>query len=442
MQIIHTVVEKYREQILAAERFIWAHPETGYRETVTSAYMEEAFLALGYDLVRPEGLTGFYTRVDTGRPGPEILVLAELDSVICPSHPESDPQTGAVHACGHHAQCAAMLGIAAALRERQILDGLSGSIRLCVVPAEEFLEIDYRLQLRREGRIKYLGGKPEFLRRGCFDGVDIALMVHTSDETEIEAGAVGFLAKSIIYKGTAAHAGGSPWDGCNALYAATCGINAVNAVRETFRERDIIRVHPIITKGGDVVNAIPEEVRLESYVRGAGFDGIVSANRQVNRALVGGALSIGANVEIIDIPGYAPLVNDGGMIALAREAADAVIPHHHCKVNPAIGAGSTDMGDLSCIMPVIHPYCGGAEGSAHGRDYRIADPEKACVDSARWQLAMLRLLLAALRDNHMIREDTTMIASHIGGKMNKPETADMLAGLGMIEAYDGLAVEF
>ncbi len=393
MQTIKTAVEKYRQLILDAERYIWKHPETGYREWNTSKYMEDAFRALGYELTSAGDIPGFYTRVETGRPGPEVLILAELDSIICPAHPDADSATGAAHSCGHHAQCAAMLGIAAALKEPEVLAELSGSIRLCLVPAEELLELGYRMGLKKEGRIKYMGGKTEFLHRGYFDGVDIALMVHTFDRTAVMTGNVGCVTKNIIYKGRAAHAGNEPWAGCNALYAANCGLNAVNAIRETFCEADIIRVHPIITKGGDMVNAIPETVCLESYVRGSSFDAIVNANAKVNRALVGAALSLGANVEIIDVPGYAPLINDPGMMALAKEAADRIIPEHGCTVEHTVVSGSTDMGDLSGIMPVVQPYCGGAAGIPHGNNYAIDDPERACVDSAKWQLGMVRLLL-------------------------------------------------
>ena len=80
-----------------------------------------------------EDITGFYTVIDTGKPEPEVLVLGELDSLICANHPDADPETGAVHCCGHSAQCAALLGLAAALKEPGILDGLSGRIRLCAV---------------------------------------------------------------------------------------------------------------------------------------------------------------------------------------------------------------------------------------------------------------------------------------------------------------------
>ena len=395
MQNIINAVEKYRNLILEAERFIWAHPETGFRETVTSGYMEEQFRALGYDLVMADGITGFYTVIDTGRPGPELLILGELDSIICPGHKDADPVTGAVHSCGHNAQCAALLGVAAALKEPGILDelNLSGRIRLCAVPAEELLEIGYRTELKNAGIIKYFGGKTEFLHRGYFDGVDLAFMVHTSGSYSVNGGSVGCMSKKIIYKGVASHAGGSPWGGKNALYAATCGINAVNAIRETFSEPDIIRVHPIITHGGDMVNAIPAEVVLESYVRGSSFKAITSANKKVNRALTGAALSIGTNIEIIDAPGYGPHHNAPAMKDIAVEAAKLVIPEYPMGSGDHIGSGSTDMGDLSAIMPIVHPYCGGGRGTGHGSDYEIADPVAACVDCAKWQMGMLYLLL-------------------------------------------------
>ena len=115
MKAIHTAIEKNIPLILEAERFIWEHPETGYKEFETSAYMANVFEKLGYSLHYAEGVTGFYTVLDTKKAGPEVLILAELDSVICPEHPASNPETGAVHACGHHAQCAALVGIAAAL---------------------------------------------------------------------------------------------------------------------------------------------------------------------------------------------------------------------------------------------------------------------------------------------------------------------------------------
>ncbi|MBR7110814.1 MAG: amidohydrolase [Clostridia bacterium] len=386
-------VEKHKKLILDAERYIWAHPETGYKEVETSKYMEEKFVELGYDIVKAENITGFYTVLDTGKPGPTVLIFAELDSIICPAHPESDKETGAVHSCGHNAQCAGLLGVAAALKEEGALDGLSGRIKLCAVPAEELLEIGYRRELQQKGIIKYMGGKTEFLYRGYFDDVDIVYMIHAGTENNVHDGANGCIAKNIIYKGVAAHAGGNPWNGRNALYAATCGINAANAVRETFHDTDLIRFHPIITKGGDMVNAIPETVQIESYVRGKSYDAMLSANKKVNQALIGAAYSIDTNVEIIDIPGYAPLENSSGMRDLYLEGFKLALPDEEVFYRPFYTTGSTDMGDMSQIFPTVHPHMKGADGKGHGNNYQIVDPINLCVNSAKVQLAMLWLLL-------------------------------------------------
>lgn len=391
---ISDFVNKYEKLIIESQDYIFHNAETGYREWKTSRYLEDVFEKMGYVLTKPGDIPGFYTIIDTGREGPTVLIMGELDSIICSDHPDAAAQTGAAHSCGHSAQCGALVGIAGALSEKGALDGLCGKIMLCAVPAEELIEIEYRTKLKNQGVIKYMGGKPEFLHRGYFDSVDIAFLVHTTqgDSFYIQNGSIGCLAKRIVYKGVSSHAGGNPWDGINALYAANQGISACNALRETFKESDVIRFHPIITKGGNAVNAIPDKVIVESYVRGSNFPGILDANKKINRALIGGALSIGANVEIEDIPGYAPLKNDKNMLLVAKEAAD-LLPEVPVTVRDVVTSGCTDMGDLSMIMPVIHPYAPGAIGHSHGSDYFIKDPYLACVMSAKWQLEMLNILL-------------------------------------------------
>lgn len=421
-------VDKHRGLILDTQNYIWANPETGYREVKTSKYMEDIFTSLGYEIHKAEGITGFYTVLDTGREGPELLILGELDSLICTEHPDCDKETGAVHCCGHSAQCAALVGIAAALKEEGALDSLSGKIMLSAVPAEELIEIEYRNELKKQGIIKYMGGKPEFLSRGYFDNVDLAFMVHTcgGENYLINSGNNGCIAKKVIYKGKAAHAGGDPWNGVNALYAANLGLSAINSIRETFRDSDAIRVHPIITKGGSAVNAIPDTVTIESYVRGRSFDAIKQANEKVNQAICGAALSLGANVEIVDLPGYAPLYNYPDMIEIAAKAAEAI---GESFVNTGVyRSSSTDMGDISCLIPSIHPYAAGAVGTGHGADYYIADPERACVGSAKWQLEMISLLLSdnAERAKKIIKEYKPLFAS----KREYFEYLDSLSGEG------------
>lgn len=221
-KLYETLVDKHREEILAAEDYIWRHPETGFREWKTTAYMQDVFEKAGYTLVKAGDIPGFYTDIETGRPGPKLLIMAELDALSAPNHVQA--VDGCAHACGHHAQCAAMAGIALALKEPGALDGLSGSVRLMCVPAEELIELDFRDGLRRAGVIHYLGGKTEFMHRGYMDGVDLAFLFHTSTRTDCDFdchyGQNGCIAKTVRYEGVAAHAGGSPEKGVNALYAA------------------------------------------------------------------------------------------------------------------------------------------------------------------------------------------------------------------------------
>ena len=398
VKALKEMVASQRELMFAAERHIWKHPETGYREWKTHEYLAAEYRKLGYELVEAGNIPGFYTDIDTGKPGPKLLIMGELDSLIVSTHPECDPETGYVHACGHHAQSAALLGIAAALKQPGALDGMSGSIRLMAVPAEELIEIGYRASLREQGIIKYFGGKVEFMYRGFMDDCDIALLVHTSNSEHkgigVGVGNNGCLTKNINYEGVSAHAGGAPHLGVNALYAANLGLNAVNALRETFQEKDYIRFHPVITKGGGAVNAIPNDVRVESYVRGASIEAIVSANNRINRALASSAAAMGANVHLQDFPGYCPLYNDKNLYQLTVDVVKEGFGEEWIQEDTKWGTGCTDMGDISCVMPTVQPYCSGACGMGHGSDYGINDPETGLVVSAQYQVLMAEALLS------------------------------------------------
>lgn len=389
--------ETHRQLVFDAHDYIWAHAESGFREWETSAYLEQHFEALGYTLTRAGNIPGFYTDLDTGRPGPKVLIMGEMDSLIIPAHPQARKDTGCVHACGHHCQSAALLGVAAALKEPGALDGLSGSIRLMAVPAEEVVEFEFRDEMRKQGMIRYFGGKQEFLSRGYMKGCDLAFMVHTSygegDFEPANLGDNGCVFKNATFRGKAAHAGFAPYRGINALYAANLALNAVNALRETFREEDYIRTHPIITNGGSIVNAIPSVVTVENQVRAATMESLVATNEKVNRAMAGAAAAMGAGLTITDRTGYAPLHTDLRMSELFCQAAGMLDPEHPIEPNPAWSTGCTDMGDVSCLMPAVHPYCRGAAGPAHSDDYRIASVEKACMNSVKVQLVLLELLL-------------------------------------------------
>ena len=226
--------------------------------------------------------------------------------------------------------------------------------------------------------------------RGLLNGVDMAFMIHTSSSSGLTPGSNGCIAKTMEFEGVAAHAGGAPHRGVNALYAANLALMAANSLRETFQDKDHIRFHPIITQGGDAVNAIPDSVKVESYVRGASMDAIVEANRRINRAMAGAAASMGAKVHLEDIPGYWPRKHPDCVVPVVKEAMLQVLGEFNTG---AWGTGCSDMGDVGAVMPAIHPHIAGCSGNAHSNSYRIADPETACVKSAEVQFVMLQLLL-------------------------------------------------
>lgn len=388
-------IEQFRQEILDAERYIWKNPEPGYKEWKTNAYLKEKYEALGYELHMAGNIPGFWCEADTGRPGPCIGIFGEMDSLIVPNHPECDPETGAAHSCGHHCQSAALLGVAAALKAPGALDGLCGKVRLFAVPAEELIDLDLRHDLVKKGIIRFCGGKQEFLYRGYLNGVDIGIMIHTSsnDRIQCDDGSNGCVIKTAEFRGKSCHAS-APHRGQNALYAANCALNAANAIRETFRDQDGIRFHPIITAGGNVVNAIPDRVVVESYVRGRDMEAIAKENEKLNRAFAASAAAMGCNVHLSDQHGYAPRNNDFNLQDVMVEAATGLLPPEKIVPHNGWGAGCSDFGDVALVMPTVHPHIGGAEGASHSAAYHIVDAELACVTSAKVQARMAAILLA------------------------------------------------
>ena len=395
-------VKKYADIMAKAERYIWENAEVGYKEYKTDAYMKKAFLDLGYRLKEAGDITGFSAELDTGKEGPTVAILAELDALFCASHPETNTETGAVHACGHNVQCASVIGVAAVLKEEDALNNLSGKIRFVIVPAEEGIEIAYRNELIKEGKISYVSGKPEMIKRGFFDGVDVAYMVHTANLISKGnppfhisfGGSNGNIKKRIVIRGKAAHAGGRPHEGINAHNAQSLITNSINYLRETFKEEDKIRFHTIIVEGGSSVNVVPDKVVMECYVRASNIKALKAVNARINRAIACAVASIGATVEIHDIPGSEPVHNDKTLADLSVLVAKEIAGENGCSTSNEQGGSSTDMGDVSCVIPSVHAYVGGVEGIAHGKDYRIVDSKAICVNSASLQVGVIEKLLS------------------------------------------------
>jgi len=411
---VWSAIDQRADAVVGLGERIRRHPELGFKETRTAALVEETLSGLGFRTETGLAMTGVKAIAPGGKGGgPTFAVIGELDALGVSGHPEADPGTGAAHACGHNAQVAGMLGAAIGLTAVKAFAHLSGRVAFFGVPAEEGGDLEWRTKQVRDGKLELLGGKCELIRLGHFDDVDLAMMIHTTSRAEdgkacLPASNNGRFGKTARYVGKAAHAGGAPHMGINALYAAQIGLMAINSVRETFKDDDAIRVHPILTHGGSQVNVIPGEARLETYVRGRTLEGIRDASAKVDRALKAGALALGATVEIDTWPGYLPLECDATMAGLFRETAQTLVGE--CRT-AGHRAGCTDMGDVSQIMPVLHPYMGGASGTGHAADYRISDPTLAYVTPAKALAAMVVDLLwddAAVARNVIARAKPRM----------------------------------
>ena len=383
----HREIESNADKILNICSTILDNPEPGFREIKTGKTVNEVFSSMGVPFKTGLALTGSRAEITFKNPGPTVAILGELDSLIVKEHPFSDPKTGAAHACGQHCQIGMMLAAGMALNTDIMQDELCGRIILMAVPAEEYIEIEYRDTLRALGKLEFLGGKPEFIRLGEFDDVDIAMMMHTTSDPEekqicISGTNNGTVAKRIKFIGKGAHAGGAPHLGINALNAASLALSAIHYNRETFRDNDTIRVHPIITKGGEAVSAVPSEVTMETFIRGKTMEAIMDANAKVDRALRAGALAVGAQVNIKTIPGYMPLSQDPNLMDILKENATYLVGEENIG-RRIHGTGSTDMGDVSQIMPIVHPYVGGATGIGHGATYVIEDYQLAVLTAAK-----------------------------------------------------------
>jgi metal-dependent amidase/aminoacylase/carboxypeptidase family protein len=207
-------------------------------------------------------------------------------------------------------------------------------------------------------------------------------------------------------------------------------LTAIEAQRETFRDDDTIRVHPIITRGGEAVSAIPADVRLETFVRGKTVEAIADAARKVDRSLRAGALALGAKVQITTLPGYLPQRMDPNLVALSRANCAAVVGEANMG-SAKHSTGSTDVGDLGFIMPVVHPRAGGAQGSTHAIDYVVVDHTLAAVNPAKsMAMTAVDLLWDGAREAKRVKAEA-------GPKLSRDEYLALVRKFASFEEYAG-----
>jgi amidohydrolase len=399
-------IDASAERIIEFSTHILRHPEIGFRETATAAYVQEQFQRMGLQSRSGLALTGVKAHMSGRHRELTVGILGELDALLVPDSPVADPVTHAAHACGHNAQIASMLG--AGLGLQAVMDELDGDVVLFAVPAEECITVEERLELRNQGALEFIVGKPELIRLGEFDDIDMITITHTPtgrDNSHASVGDThnGALIKRVRFIGKAAHAGTYAHQGVNALKAATIALIGIDAMRERFRDQDVVRVSPIITKGGDGTSTVPSDVRVETMIRARTVEGMREVNTIVDRCLRAGALAAGAEVHIETVCGYLPNTPDPSLVALQYAACAEVVGEQNMGKS-GHQAGSTDVGDVGFIMPVVHPRSGGTMSQPHASDYYVRDHTLAAVNPAK-SMAMLAvdLLYDGAREGKRVR---------------------------------------
>lgn len=395
-QRILQLIESHSKDIIEVGRDVYRNAELGYKEHRTSALIREKLESLGIvcgENLAVTGFKGYLKPKDAG--SPVLAVIGEMDGLPISNHICANPETGASHCCGHNAQIAALIGAAIALSDPQVKEALGGNIVFMAVPAEEYVDMEFRMELQKKGVICYGGGKSELIRIGAFDDVDLAVGHHTVCNTNgylLANGTTnGFVNKTVHFYGKAAHAADRPHEGINALNAAQLMLHAIDLQRETFRDQDAVRIHSILTEAGTATNVITERACVESSVRAKRIDAVRDASRKYDRAVRAGAVALGCRAEIITTPGYLPvhpLQDTHWMEQVLEDLSIEAKAHGH---DYSVGyrrqdfheAGSTDFGELSSLLPVYQFRTGGYKGALHNADICVTNEQLAYVEAAK-----------------------------------------------------------
>lgn len=383
-KLIQKIIDRSQKQYIQIGKQLYHIPETGYKEEKTSYIVAENLKNIGLRVETGLAITGCRAYANENKAGPKLALLGELDGLICESHPDSTKDTHAVHACGHNIQLAVMLGVADALVKSGMLEYLDGKVDFIAVPAEEAIELDYREELKKQGKIRYYCGKTEMLYRGFFQDVDICMMVHNYPLEQYGYRVVpsirsnGMIQKQIIFKGKQSHAGQAPWEGINALNMAVIALNNIQYQRETFKDSDMVRIHQIITNGGDILNCIPDQVTMQMAIRANNIKAMKEVNEKVNRCFKAAAMALNGQIEIKDTPGQLPIYSNQALSELFwKNASDF---YEENEILPFMDwSASSDMGDISVLKPVLHALTSGIRGSLHSKEYQIINEEDAYI---------------------------------------------------------------
>ena len=350
-----------KEELARISDYIHDHPELGNQEHQAVAILTGFLKEHGFSVKVPvAGIpTAFEAIYDSHKPGPAIAFLAEYDAL---------PEIG--HGCGHNMIGTMSCGAGVILSK--VLDQTGGRIHIFGTPAEE---TD--------------GAKVAMAQQGLFDGMAAAMMVHPSGYTTASGTSLAMEALQFDYYGQTSHAASSPEKGINALNAVIQLFNGIDAMRQHVQSDT--RIHGIISKGGVAANIVPDEAQARFYIRAATKEYLAVVKEKVLKIAEGAALMTGATLSISNYElSYDDLKTDAELSNLFNENLKLLgIPN---ILPPAKSTGSVDMGNVSNIVPAIHPYIGIADAPLNGHSTELA--AATLTDFAHERLLIGALALA------------------------------------------------
>lgn len=321
-------------ELRAISRWMFEHPETAYQEHETSARLVELLRSKGFKVEYPAyGLeTAFAARA--GSSGPEVIICAEYDAL-----------PGVGHACGHNIIATAAAG--AGITLAQFAESLGFRVTVLGTPAEE----------------KY-GGKVDLINARAFDSADAAMMVHPAPQDVVDPNAIAVAHLDVDYRGKEAHASAYPHLGVNALDAFVQAYVNVSTLRQQLLPTD--KIHGIITHGGEAPNIIPAYTSSSWYVRAQTADRLEELSTKVKACFEAAATATGCSHDIRQVGHtYEELVSNPLLIELYSANSEALgRPMLRGRDLPPSQTGSTDMGNVSQIVPTIHPMLSIEPGAA------------------------------------------------------------------------------
>ena len=394
-------LEKNENEIYALGENLFACAELGYRERETARIICKFLDEKGISYTKEHSLTG--VKATTGEGGYHIALIADMDAVLVGAEGERIP----FHSCGHSVQVASMLGVLGAIHESKALEGTGVRLSFIATPAEEFIDLEHRNSLIKEGHVRYASGKQDMIANGLFDDVDCVLSIHVTGtpgvKFDIGSTLAGFAIKKVIFHGAAAHSGAEAHLGKNALHAAALCLQACSYLLEQFPHEAGIQLHPILSEGGMSMNVIPERAVLETYIRANNNEYLFSACEKFDKAAESCAEALGLSCEVENTTGYMPLKQDKKLTSLLCEILREKYSEEEIAADIVSGA-SGDIGDLSFLMPAIQMGFAGFSGRIHSNIFEIENKKLAYIDSGA---AIMELVLKLAREpkHRVYKED-------------------------------------